>query len=1491
MPRVLEAGALFAAQRVLATPPVADTEPPTTAPDGRPKPQLGPAAAGAPEKTDLGARSSSPDNDDDVEPLVVQEGFGAHCARFGGGDGAHGSFLCACADGTIRHFSIRGSGGSAGREGEELRRARGGDDGFRADPTRFDEAWHCSDVFFVESREVFDVRAAVVLEPADAAAAAAGERAEQGQEPHTPNEERRRSRVIGKEASPQSPQRSSRASFGSPQTYTEPVVGGQGQGDAANSGSSVLVAPRSQLFILTIESENPGSLIQCARVYFFSECLDAGHVADGGPGNGRLCRPRSQILSMPRSVSAIATCTQHTGRIAVGTRTAISLWTLSLLEGTECPHRLADIALESVPSPQLELALFGEYVAYCAANEVQVLHVGMITPQDQDANDAAAASEAAREAEKSTNLSNVSAAFDGGSAFDHKVHDDPAGLCEVIFSVDDGAPTEPGEIVSEDSHKTAQILLRTVIAQNASSRSKSSSARLAAGENFENLGPIVDTQHTIESFDEDRNFTHSFVCVLHRKFKSDNLVHSLCLIPEVSLDSNETVLVRAFFSVSNERRGYLYSLGNPRTPSTHLASYMYADAVESLCVSSSDVTLPRRVCAPVLVQAVSEQGLETWTVRGSDTVLGQHEVNFPDPCLLGMRPFIGLRKVCAAGFSVVGSLGPTLEACGWVALCCRFSQEETPKKARGRSRKPVARKSSFFGNLFGGKGSNEEKADEANDDKAPEESLRGWCLYVLRGASLRELAAQLSEPVSPADVASVDGADLGRSEAYQRLLENYFLLTEHLTSTRPPTALRDELASDFQHISATLGAFFFNAKKYVEAAKCLAQSVNFAPAANQASEFDRLLTSFLDLVSSHAGSPSSIVSHCEAAVTTFLVDTLNTQLNVAQQVSHLSHSQDSWSHRAKRIRSTTSVVTHRLNVPMERANSILQHISVHSPSDLAEILISGKLSGFDAEFAANLLFSKITALDNDFVPNLNFDGRFSSQKLSTVEKLKMQHFHRQIDVLAFVYLHLKNMSGSKEDGERRIHKSLSELCDAEFVCEFLASNNFEVFGGSVFSTMGGVDVSAKFSEAVARSGTNCWILVESLAGALSEESVGGLLANEESGLLRIAAFVRKLLTSTNTEQFDENPVRFESKLMGIVLCEFLVARFSAPDLIDSRADILGLLLESLWASYVQFLSRLVAGEEIFPQDYSPTSNIVRDRWLRFHMHFADSLGCSSFYTTEIDYAGYVNMFPPMTRRRFGSSRRKLTGVGYSEMVTPQMLDVPLYVRHTIHVACLLRTIWGARSGSPDDTVLLPLLETWCTGVSADVRGQLSARDDGQSASTPAPGLNPNLASTLVVVTSLRPSLIECDEILDVLTEAADVVVAAARAPKSPFANFRGVDVATVIRKWADAHLSEADRDGADLGLTWRGVVSALMLRKTRTTELRALLSHAAISLPYEVFLRMCTEAWPNAPASFFMPFLELCVQTKNSESVRAALGRVEEGGVFELLESSVRSEM
>ena len=79
-------------------------------------------------------------------------------------------------------------------------------------------------------------------------------------------------------------------------------------------------------------------------------------------------------------------------------------------------------------------------------------------------------------------------------------------------------------------------------------------------------------------------------------------------------------------------------------------------------------------------------------------------------------------------------------------------------------------------------------------------------------------------------------------------------------------------------------------------------------------------------------------------------------------------------------------------------------------------------------------------------------------------------------------------------------------------------------------------------------------------------------------------------------------------------------------------------------------------------------------------------------------------------------------------------------------------------------------------------------------------------------------------------------------------------------------------------LTWKSVIASLMpkddsveMSPTQVSILRTVLEHAATVIATEDFLTLCQTAWANRPFAFFLSALELCVQTRNSRQIQAAL--------------------
>eukprot|EP01113_Clastostelium_recurvatum_P038209 TRINITY_DN5687_c0_g1_i1.p1 TRINITY_DN5687_c0_g1~~TRINITY_DN5687_c0_g1_i1.p1 ORF type:complete len:1375 (+),score=293.83 TRINITY_DN5687_c0_g1_i1:29-4153(+) len=369
--------------------------------------------------------------------------------------------------------------------------------------------------------------------------------------------------------------------------------------------------------IVTLEKDSDQSAINVVRVYsswrgflgplpvVIGSPLDPSHPSYVLSSSSGVTAPAFVAVAKivaPSSITCLAVCPMS-GRVAVATKSAITLWRPASLNSTarrppvSVDSHEQQFTVEQTMERMLEidvlnathLALHDQYFAYSTDREVKVFWLDMSEESDPS-----------RSGSRALGPSSASVVNAGFSS----MADDPHFL-EIVF----------------DSSGN--------LANNFQLANIQSSTQTADGGSFERLGPIADSDVSVvlerDTSGPDSCNVYGLTLLVHRRFdlSMDSPIHSVSFVPEYPLRevdvrgelhtprSSEVVSMRFF--VSTARQGFLYNVTAPHRPSV-LCSYSYT--TESIhCTASSS-----------FLYAITTTGLETWTLRPSDAMSGEVEM-------------------------------------------------------------------------------------------------------------------------------------------------------------------------------------------------------------------------------------------------------------------------------------------------------------------------------------------------------------------------------------------------------------------------------------------------------------------------------------------------------------------------------------------------------------------------------------------------------------------------------------------------------------------------------------------------------------------------------------------------------------------------------------------------------------------------------------------------------------------------------------------------
>jgi len=521
------------------------------------------------------------------------------------------------------------------------------------------------------------------------------------------------------------------------------------------------------------------------------------------------------------NVSALAVC-QHTGNIAIASGNSVSIFVKNY-EASQTTQPFICLVEIGTLWPSSMLSLCGDCIAYSSPRELQVLRLDVRQIQNKKNNQV----------------------YDEGVA---PIFGGQGDLIDDTYVVE-CEYEEKGVIQSNQLYMALGLpSLNIPIKRNVEDSNE-----------FEMIGPFVISDHGVKiwrrsnQYEDDvislksptsssptaeleeneentpnRFYLHKVLLIMHKRFSGPNLIHSIAFHPEFSLPSeievpiveqqelfippveqtnsplslSKTKLAGIQFLMSTPNKGYLYDVMN----GDKLCEYCFMS--ESLATAITDSFL----------YVVTQLGLETWTVRNTlseklkSEISVQDSVEFPEPSLFGLQPFISLKSVIATenflvlltkhtyndilqnlpsnmiakpkrGDSTIALFGSYNPPSGLAGM---GSENSTPvKPAPGTSQikaspmRPLNRRLSTTLTSF------VNNEDGKNDSKMSEqvlagqylpEDLRGsanWNLYVLAPITVKQLFEDIARMANDKDQIAVK---------FLILLEGYMLLRAKLAS-------------------------------------------------------------------------------------------------------------------------------------------------------------------------------------------------------------------------------------------------------------------------------------------------------------------------------------------------------------------------------------------------------------------------------------------------------------------------------------------------------------------------------------------------------------------------------------------------------------------------------------------------------------------------------------------------------------------------------------
>eukprot|EP00026_Physarum_polycephalum_P000723 Phypoly_transcript_00724.p1 GENE.Phypoly_transcript_00724~~Phypoly_transcript_00724.p1 ORF type:complete len:1314 (-),score=195.26 Phypoly_transcript_00724:76-4017(-) len=722
--------------------------------------------------------------------------------------------------------------------------------------------------------------------------------------------------------------------------------------------------------------------------------------------------PQSQLgidfLPIPSSITCITVC-PSTGRIAAATKSSVSIWVQHIYHDSSnnntekvTPRFHMEKVLELDAPNVTKLALYEHYLGYTCSDdlEVKVLYLN-ITFEDPNASDNNTASSipigsipSVLDTSASTNSS--SSNINTGSASNFiSLKSSRDSVSDVSTSGVDSSSTTmtiPDEHFIELSfdstgNPTGKFQLASISASQstlptptpgtpASGHRRSMSLppsgnsigsgggmggsrdvgsgggvgdpRDMGNDLFESLGPFTDSDHHANVNAEAGYALASSLLLLHRRFSSDDPIHTLSFLPEYAQQTDDThpapstnqentltfgsmgsflpPIIAMRMIVSTARQGYIYKLSNPAL----LATYTYTAESLQCCASSC------------FLYVLTNVGLETWTLRTSDTYLPKSDPGvttklrnpqttetydvFPPPCLIGLQPFISLQRIVVVGDAILllskMNTNPIPSASRATTSAAPIPQQvkrKTLTSASGVS----ATNNNNTGNSPGGGTYTATSTTVLRPGPVKGEA---WSLYVLHLTSLPLL---YNEVISTA--ASYD--DSNTNVYYQLVLEGHFLLKSKLALPRP----------SYGTVGVGLGGMpnaetgLLKGNMIVDAAVAL--NMNIEAQNNRA----LLRRSSTLLANFYVKQKEYMLAAMQYATSDRAIGEVFTLLSAQELTFYLD-----------RVLFDPNMV-HLLDDDVALADQILMHYHVNAPSRLSSVILDSSLSSYTQSLALQLL--------------------------------------------------------------------------------------------------------------------------------------------------------------------------------------------------------------------------------------------------------------------------------------------------------------------------------------------------------------------------------------------------------------------------------------------------------------------------------------------------------------------------------------------------------
>ena len=575
---------------------------------------------------------------------------------------------------------------------------------------------------------------------------------------------------------------------------------------------ALLAVAQPQRAVVTIEPETARAAHNVVRVYTLPADIDdlaptsappppaSSAQEDDGGGSSGVGTPvwcaggaegRMPLYELPLRASAMcAAVCPVTGRLAVATRDAVSVWApvrAAGADGALAYERMCQLACAGVR----HVALHDAYLACATARAVCVLECVL-----QRAADAAAATAAV--------------------AAQHSAHPDALGggggaRAECTAPVDDESLVRVVAV-------RGRLCARPSIAALGSSSSSSSGS--SDGAAF-SVGPFSEMAQSVAV--EPQFVVRSLQIFFRAQYdRSEGDVHTLALLPEYSHiaaeegdggsgsdddDDGKLEMIGMRCFASTRLQGRLY---NARERSV-LATYRYTYLTVQCCVTSTLL---------YALRAAPDAGLEAFTLRSS---MNTAEYSAPAPCLLGTQPFLGPQCACVMGQHILLLTKLTDPSLPDPEPVSPFNP---PHLRKPTPQQPPQQQPQQGGRTRGRRA-------------APVVSGVAWNVYLLHPTD----AAQLNDEIVAYATTTVanQAEELNESVYYLLVLEAHFLVQDAIVAMRRRLAAHAGAHDAARTLSARLELrrlhgllrgsasrlgdfYFFHAHQYHKAAQCYSES-------------------------------------------------------------------------------------------------------------------------------------------------------------------------------------------------------------------------------------------------------------------------------------------------------------------------------------------------------------------------------------------------------------------------------------------------------------------------------------------------------------------------------------------------------------------------------------------------------------------------------------------------------------------------------------------